>query len=417
MYNLNQSLFIGCDISSEKNVISILLQDGTSVIKGSFDNDIQGTNKLVELIYSKIKEYHCSSFLLGVEATSNYQSHLLRYVAASKLNSEFDMHLYQFNARIIREFKKVYSPKSKTDPYDALIIAERLRFGNLPDEFIPFDKLEPLRRLTRSRFHIVKMIEKESNYFLSNLFIKISNYKKLPFSNTFGNTSIALITEFDIQDIENMPMESLVDFLILKSKDHFNNPEAYAKQVKQVIHNCYRIQPKLNTAINIILTTSLENIKAYKKSLKIINKSIERELDQFQCTLTSIPGIGPIFAATILAEIGNRQFKNNNSMAKFAGLTWQHKQSGNYSNEETRMQKSGDTYLRYSLIQAANSVKNYCPEFNAYYHKKYDETSKHKHKRALVLTARKLVRVIFILLRDNTLYNPSRTIKTKGGDL
>jgi transposase len=215
MYNLNQSLFIGCDISSDKNVVSLLLQDGTSVSKNSFNNDLEGTQELIELIYSNIKEYQCSSFLLGVEATSNYQSHLLRSIAVSKLNTEFEMHLFQFNARIIREFKKIYSPKSKTDPYDALIIAERLRFGNLPDEFIPFDKLEPLRRLTRSRFHIVKMIEKESNYFLSNLFIKISNYKKLPFSNTFGNTSIALITEFDIQDIEEMPIESLIDFLIL----------------------------------------------------------------------------------------------------------------------------------------------------------------------------------------------------------
>ena len=39
-----------------------------------------------------------------------------------------------------------------------------------------------------------------------------------------------------------------------------------------------------------------------------------------------------------------------------------------------------------------------------FYRKKYDEAKIHKHRRALVLTSRKLVRLIFVLLRDNKLY-------------
>jgi len=37
-------------------------------------------------------------------------------------------------------------------------------------------------------------------------------------------------------------------------------------------------------------------------------------------------------------------------------------------------------------------------EYAAYYQRKYEETAKHKHKRALILTARKAVRLIFALL-------------------
>jgi transposase len=416
MNSTQSSLFIGCDVSSDVNFFSFLLQDGTSVGSANFPNNVDGTNKLIELIFTKLNKFNCSSFLFGVEATSNYHTHLLRTIAASKLNLDFDMHLYQLNAQLVRNFKKAYPIKSKTDKYDAYIIAERLRFGNLPEEFIPFDKYEPLRRLTRARFHIIKMIEKETNYFLSILFIKFSEYKKMPFSKTLGNTSSTLITEFDLQDIEDISIGELVDFLIIKSKNRFQDPEAYAIEVKKVVRNCYRIEPKLNDAINTILAISLENIKAFKKSLNTINKSITKEFSLFQCTLNSIPGIGVIYAASILSEIGSRHFSNDGKLAKFAGITWFHKESNKFSSEETRMTKAGNIYLRYYLLQAANSVKNYCYEFGIYYHKKYNEVNKHQHKRAIALSARKLIRVIFILLRDKTLYDPSRYLNATGGD-
>lgn len=44
------------------------------------------------------------------------------------------------------------------------------------------------------------------------------------------------------------------------------------------------------------------------------------------------------------------------------------------------------------------------PEYNKYYHKKYNEALIHKHKRALALTGRKLVRLVFALLRNNQFY-------------
>ena len=45
------------------------------------------------------------------------------------------------------------------------------------------------------------------------------------------------------------------------------------------------------------------------------------------------------------------------------------------------------------------------PEFQRYYDLKYHEVNRGQHKRALALTARKLVRLVFRLLKDNRLYN------------
>ncbi len=124
-------------------------------------------------------------------------------------------------------------------------------------------------------------------------------------------------------------------------------------------------------------------------------------------TLTSIPGIGKVYSAGIIAEIGDiHRFDTQASVAKFAGLVWHKNQSGVFEAEHSRMIKSGNRYLRYYLLEAANSVRRCDSEFRRYYDLKFKEVNKYQHKRALALTARKLVRLVFRLLKDNRLYIP-----------
>jgi hypothetical protein len=73
------------------------------------------------------------------------------------------------------------------------------------------------------------------------------------------------------------------------------------------------------------------------------------------------------------------------------------------------MMKSGNRYLRYYLIEAANCLRIHNLEYRNYYLMKYGEVTKHRHKRALVLTARKLVRLVFALLTKGQLYQERRT--------
>jgi hypothetical protein len=47
-------------------------------------------------------------------------------------------------------------------------------------------------------------------------------------------------------------------------------------------------------------------------------------------------------------------------------------------------------------------------EYRAYYERKYHEVRSHQHKRAIVLTARKLVRLVVRLLTTNQPYRPRR---------
>jgi hypothetical protein len=68
------------------------------------------------------------------------------------------------------------------------------------------------------------------------------------------------------------------------------------------------------------------------------------------------------------------------------------------------MAKTGNRYLRYYLIQAANQMRTHIPEYAAFYARTHKEASKHHHKRALVLTARKSVGLVVGLLHRNEPY-------------
>ena len=94
------------------------------------------------------------------------------------------------------------------------------------------------------------------------------------------------------------------------------------------------------------------------------------------------------------------------SIAKFAGLTWSQHQSSDFEAEDTKLIHSGNRHLRYYLCEAADSLRKCDPEFKRYYDLKFKEVTKHQHKRALVLTARKLVRLVYTLLKTNRLYIP-----------
>lgn len=206
-----------------------------------------------------------------------------------------------------------------------------------------------------------------------------------------------------MDDITYSSIEELVAFVSEKGKNSFSYPVKTAKLLQKAARDSYRLDKVLYEPLNVSIASSFNVIKALEDEVKVIDKTIEKTIKGLNTTeyqsLTSILGIGPVLASGILSEIGSITFfHSHNALAKYAGLTWRVKQSGNFQSEQTRMTKTGNKYLRYYLIEAANSVKNNVPEYKEYYYKKLGEVTKHNHKRFLALTSRKLVHLIFGLL-------------------
>jgi transposase len=407
---LKNALCCGIDTASRQNTVCLLYADG-SYAKKPFNlaNNRLGAESLVNTIESIVKEHGITTILAGTEATSMYDWHLLEYLAESQLNIGYTLKLYRFNAKWIKNFKKSLSPHGKTDIVDSYAIAERLRVGTLPQEYIPDFKYQPLRKLTRFRCHLMKTLAREKNYFLTNLFLKASSFSSIkPFSNTFGATSLAAILEFlSIDEIALAPVETLVEFVIKHGNGRIKEPKETVNLLKKVSRESYRLRPEILPMINLVLASTLNNIRCLKDNIKSVDEAIAKEIKAFRHTLQSVPGIGPVYAAGIIAEIGTvKRFHSQAAVAQFAGLTWPAFQSGDFEAEDKTLSKTGNDYLRYYLIEAADSVRRNEPVYKEFYQKKYSEATKHHHKRALVLTARKLVRLIWALLTKDKLYQP-----------
>lgn len=403
-------MLIGIDVSLRSHHVQFMDGAGRSLASFSVSNDQTGADTLIQKMLDTAKKEQLQHLRIGMEATSNLGWHLAHYLKNELQNYEpnIQSQVYVLNARKVARFKKGYDTLPKNDRIDAWVIADHLRFGRLPHEMKDIIQFEALQRLTRTRFHLMKNIKRDKTYFLNQVFLKFSGMRQdNPFSNTFGTTSLAVIQELEPEQIMAMSMEELIQFLQDKGKNRFENPEEIAAYLKKIARSSYRLDKAMSDPVNISLATTLSVIQHMESEVKKLDKEIAKIMKGITETLTSVKGIGPVFAAGILAEIGGiDRFKDHNDLAKYAGLVWNQTQSGEFEAEETSRMRTGNKYLRYYLVQAADSVRKHDSEYRAFYQKKFDEVPKHKHKRALVLTARKLVRLVFMLLKTNKVYTP-----------
>ena len=87
----------------------------------------------------------------------------------------------------------------------------------------------------------------------------------------------------------------------------------------------------MNDTVNQTMSVFISSMRALKEQVKVLDKAIEQQFEIIPNTLTSIPGIGKVYSAGIIAEIGDiRRFDSQASVAKFAGLVWSRNQSGDF---------------------------------------------------------------------------------------
>jgi hypothetical protein len=199
------------------------------------------------------------------------------------------------------------------------------------------------------------------------------------------------------------------------------------QQLRQVAHDSYPLAAELQPAVHTLLTMTLDHIAFLEKQAVQVEQQLTQEVDTQHPEvnhLVDIKGLGIVLAAGIAAEVGNlarffnaqkwdkrqKRYRAKNlrdvedAVAKYAGLWWPRRSSGDFEGQERRLSKKGNRFLRYYLVEAADKLRQYQPQYQAYYQRKYQETKKHQHKRALILTARKSVGLFVGLLHRNEPY-------------
>jgi len=414
------TLFVGIDVGSKINAVCVIDFNENQYLKSSFTNNGPGAHSLAEKLAFIMKshpEFTCLK--IAMESTSCYSTHIATFLSSTEILMPFKPYVYCLNPKTLANYRKSYIATGSTDPIDAFMAADFARVGRINTQPWRGSQFLALQRLTRHRLHLVEAITREKTYMLTNMFLKFSelavsiNKDEKPFSNSYGVTAAAVLTEFlSPEEIVSLPSSELVEFICKKSKNSFADPQEVARLLKQAAANSYKLDKCLYEPLTISIASSFNCINAFENEVKKLNSAIEKAIKGINTTeyqsLISISGIGPVFASGILAEIGSiKAFRSHDALAKYAGLVWNPNQSGDFNAEDKRMSKAGNAYLRYYLIEAANSLKNHDANYNAFYQKKFKEVTKYQHKRALALTSRKLIRLIFGLLDKNQLYSKS----------
>lgn len=402
--------YLGLDVSQDDASVCFLLADGAEPLpRWTIPNTAPGAEALATTLAQLAQTYHVDQLRIGMEATGLLWWHLACALKDAPALAPFAPRIYALNPHLIKTFRANYGALPKTDSADAFLIAERIRFGRqLPSPFQLDARYAPLQRLTRFRCHLAQNLAREKSYFLSFLFLTFSTYGQIaPFGDPFGATSSAVLDEFSTEELAQQSVEDLAAYLQAKGRNRFAEPQALAATLQRAARDSYRLDKVLQEPLRLVLGTTLATIRTLQTQLKTVDKTIAQELAAIPQTLASVPGLGPVWTAGLVAELGDiSRFDDEAAIAQFAGLTWEAKESGSFAAEDTALSKRGNSYLRYYLVEAANSVRIHCPEYAQYYAAKYAQTPKHAHQRALVLTARKLVRLIDVLLREGKRYMP-----------
>jgi len=405
----NSTLCIGADVHLKEIVLRAVDKlSGNEVIASfSITNNLPGAQAAATHIADVATRLDYTRIEVGYEATGMLWIPFHRFLSTSPLLQPFDLVQVCFNPKLVADFKDALVLRGpKDDDRDAFDIAVRLQIGHLPDSYVPDDFWQGLRRLTRYRFHLSRNLAREKMRFQSYAFLKCSDWKRVkPFSDIFGATSAALLTEFTAAELRQMTHSQLADLIAHRGRGRFHDPDATARAVREALRSSYPIDHRMDEMLTFTLATGWEHIRCLKRLMKRLDQRIARCIDPVPNPLITVSGLGPVITAGLLAEIVDiSRFPEHKHLAQYFGISWIKRASGDSVSQNTRMSKVGNPYGRYYFILGADHLRQFNLEYKAYYWRKYNEVSSHQHKRALVLTARKLVRLVHALLTKNVPY-------------
>ena len=389
--------YLGIDIAKVNHVASLINEDGSILIKAiKFTNSNEGLQKLVD----SISEYDQSQIYCAMEATGTYWLSLFSALTDKGFNVSV------FNPYQIKSFRGAYTNrKQKNDVIDSILIANFLNFNGTKQTSLPNDDLLALKNLTRYRSNLVSNISKAKTQVTGILDKVFPEYSDL-FSDIFGEASKQILLNCPTpNEVINFNTRKLANILKKASRGYHSTDKV--REVKSLAKNSFGIKFtgdacsfEIKQLVNQIIF--LEN-QAHELEVKI--KEIYSKLDNH---LQSIPGIGEVTAPIILAEIGDiNNFSTTSKLTAFAGIDPSENQSGNKKSTDEKTSKRGSPYLRHAIYQAAFIASNNDPVMHDYYVKKRAE-GKH-HYVALAGVERKLLGIIFHVLKENRDYRPPKS--------
>ena len=387
-------LFVGIDIAKRNHEASVIAQDGRVVRKAMrFANSQAGYNKFMDMVRGLSEPV-----VFGMEATGHYWLTLYTHLR----NDGFTVHV--INPIQSDALRGMYIRKTKTDSVDSVIIADVIRFGRYCETSVEPGDLQAMRELCRQRFYIIDMASDLKRKVIALLDQVFPEYEKL-FSDTFGASSMEILSQYTTpEEMLSVSSQQLAEILEKASRGRLGAEKAV--EIQDAARNSFGIV-MASCSFSLIIRQYIEQIRSLEASVDVFDAEIARLLSGFDTQLTTITGVGPTLAAVILSEIGGdiRRFFSPAKLAAYAGVDPTVKQSGDFSGSRMKMSKRGSPYLRRAIWLASTVAAFKDPAIHALYERKRAEGK--DHMTVIGHVCRKMISIIFAVLRDNTPYVPA----------
>ena len=388
--------FLGIDISKETFDACCIASQGDRLFNLSASMDRKGFEELIKQLsaLSITRE----SVLVGMESTACYHINLYSFLISLGYS------VTVLNPLLISNFVKLQLRKTKTDKKDAYVIAQFLLLNrdSLCQTIISSD-ISDLRDLSRQRESLVDQmssIKSEIKRLLTMTFPELEQI-----AGVFSKSMLRLLCQYpSAASIKQAKRSKIAKILI---------PGSYGKQTDASVDRILKAaQVSVGTSSStkeIILKQKASLLIQLEQHLQeltdILIELCQEKIQGDMDILTSMKGIGEKTAMNFLIEIGGeiKQFESHKKVIAMAGLDPALYQSGKID-RRGKISKRGNRHLRRVIWQMTTRVIQFNERFKQYYLKRTQDGL--PYKKAVLATAHKLIRVLFAMLKNKTLFDP-----------
>jgi transposase len=389
-------LIVALDIGKGAHHAYCRAPNGTDLTPLPFYNSRKSLNGFWKEIHAFMESQGLSEIVVGFESTGPYAEPLFHFLSMKPVK------LVQINPMHSKRLKELTgNSPHKSDKKDPRVIADVISLGHALTVVVPEGAAANLRRLTQARERAMKSRTAMLNQVQDLVFIIFPEFCSIIKDASTKTARYLMNNHPKPEDVVGVGKESLCAFLKKVSRGRI--PQERCHRLYNAAQQSVGVNEGKESIVLEIkqLVSTIERTEAF---IDEVEKHMERYLEQipYSQSILSIKGIGPVTVAGLIGEVGDfKKFDTIAEIMKLAGLDLYEVSSGKHKGQR-RISKRGRPLMRKLLFFAAiNVVKSKGIMHEAYQQMLARGMVKMK---ALTAIARKMLRIIFAVARENTLY-------------
>lgn len=398
----DKHIIVGIDIAKNTHVAQAVDFRGRQLTNRalSFNNEGKGLEKLQEWIQQVLAKHHLYSVVVGLEPTGHYWFNVAHWLL------EREIPIVLVNPVMTHRYKenRDNSP-SKNDAKDALSIAALVSQGTYSDYIPSAEEYDRLQTLMSHREYAVKQLTSVGNRIVRWIDLYFPEFRHV-FKEWDGLRAIASLQAFPLpSDVRTLTVEEVVQGWRAQGMRRAGGASGIRiavalKEVARTSIGYNRAEKEARQEIAHLLELYAQ-LAAQVATLQLQTEQLLGDIPIARL-LRSIPGMGTIVTAAILAGTGDlRDYAHGRQVLRRAGLNLAECTSGLFKGQ-IKLSKRGDSMLRKYLFLAVVGLVGHNPEF-ARMHQENQRRGKKKMESLFKLIG-KLCRIMVGMATSGEMY-------------